>query len=151
MAQYVKGHRKRMALQKVSSGLEKCLVGSLQEPPLPFALSQKVGLYCSDVSGAFDKVSAERLVAKLRSSGIHEGVVRVIESWLRQRTANVIVGGAASSTIRMNNMVYQGTVLGPPLWNIFFKDARSAIRAHRFTEIVYADDLNAFRAYSILF
>ena len=47
----------------------------------------------------------------------------------------------------MNNMVYQGTVWGPPLWNCFYKDARSAIRAVDFTEIVYADDLNAFKAY----
>ena len=42
-------------------------------------------------------------------------------------------------------MVYQGTVLGPTLWNLFFEDARAAINEVFFTEYVFADDLNAFR------
>eukprot|EP00969_Alexandrium_andersonii_P069574 3069317-Alexandrium_andersonii.AAC.1 len=42
-------------------------------------------------------------------------------------------------------MVYQGTVCGPPLWNLFFADARAAIESTGFTEFIYADDLNAFR------
>ena len=34
-----------------------------------------VGVYCSDVSGAFDRVSKERLCAKLHASGVHAKVV----------------------------------------------------------------------------
>eukprot|EP00973_Karenia_brevis_P020587 2826711-Karenia_brevis.AAC.1 len=44
-------------------------------------------------------------------------------------------------------MVYQGTVWGPPLWNVFYKDAAVAIRMSGFCDIVYADDLNAFRIF----
>ena len=44
-------------------------------------------------------------------------------------------------------MVFQGTVLGPGFWNIMFGDAREAVRQCEFTEIFYADDLNAFRAF----
>ena len=44
-------------------------------------------------------------------------------------------------------MVYQGTVLGPILWNVFFEDARRAINEWLFEEAVYADDLNAFREF----
>ena len=33
---------------------------------------RKVGLYCSDVSGAFDRVRVERLVAKLKAKGVSE-------------------------------------------------------------------------------
>ena len=44
-------------------------------------------------------------------------------------------------------MVYQGTVWGPTFWNVFFQDAREAIRRCNFTEVVYADDLNAFQEY----
>lgn len=36
---------------------------------------------------------------------------------------------------------------GPPLWNIFFADACLAIRRCGFQEIIYADDLNAFRTF----
>ena len=44
-------------------------------------------------------------------------------------------------------MVFQSTVLGPSLWNLFFEDARAAINELMFTEVVYADDLNAFRIF----
>ena len=44
-------------------------------------------------------------------------------------------------------MVYQGTVTGPTLWNVFFEDARHAINELLFTEVVYADDLNAYRIF----
>ena len=47
----------------------------------------------------------------------------------------------------LGNMVFQGTVWGPMLWNIFYADASSAIRCKDFTDIVFADDLNAFRVY----
>eukprot|EP00969_Alexandrium_andersonii_P294433 13014397-Alexandrium_andersonii.AAC.1 len=45
----------------------------------------------------------------------------------------------------MQDMVYQGTVFGAPLWNIFAADARDAIATSGFSEIVFADDLNAYR------
>ena len=42
--------------------------------------------------------------------------------------------------------MFQGTVWGPPLWSVFYADARHAIQAAGFEEVVYADDLNAYRA-----
>eukprot|EP00969_Alexandrium_andersonii_P012623 550165-Alexandrium_andersonii.AAC.1 len=45
----------------------------------------------------------------------------------------------------MSDMVYQGTVLGPPLWDLFLADARFAIARAEFIETIYANDLNAFR------
>ena len=42
-------------------------------------------------------------------------------------------------------MVYQGTVLGQQLWNLFFEDAYKTIREYWFEEVVFADDLNALR------
>eukprot|EP00973_Karenia_brevis_P079259 10997662-Karenia_brevis.AAC.1 len=45
-------------------------------------------------------------------------------------------------------MVFQGTVLGPPLWNTYYSDASAAIRAQSFDEAVFADDLNCFRTYA---
>ena len=43
-------------------------------------------------------------------------------------------------------MIYHGTVWGPWLWNLFYQEARLALRAHNFVEVVFADDINAFRA-----
>ena len=45
-------------------------------------------------------------------------------------------------------MVFQGTVLGPTLWNAFYGDSKAAINACDFTEIVFADDLNAFKKFN---
>jgi hypothetical protein len=112
------------------------------------ALGRKIAIYCSDVSGAFDRVRAERLVAKLHAWKVDRQIITVIKSWLRQRTANIVVGGEYSEGMKLLNMVFQGTVLGPMLWNMFFEDARRAIKELFFTEAVYADDLNAYREFS---
>jgi hypothetical protein len=111
------------------------------------AKGSKVAVYCSDVAGAFDRVSKERLCAKLKSKKIHPLVLKVLFSWLRSRRACVVVGGEKSEDFDLADMVFQGTVWGPPLWNIFYEDARKAIQELFFTEIVYADDLNSFRLF----
>jgi hypothetical protein len=111
------------------------------------ARGRKVAVYCSDVSGAFDRVSLDRLAKKLRSKKVHPAVVDVLVSWLRNRRAKVVVGGEASAGVTLSNMVFQGTVLGPPLWNVFYEDARHAIHEMSFEESVFADDLNAYRVF----
>ena len=94
----------------------------------------------SDVSGAFDRVRAERLLEKLRCKGLHPTMVALTESWLQQRTAHVVVEGQFSDKMVLKSMVFQGTVLGPSLWNLFYEDARRAIHETGFEEIVSADD-----------
>ena len=108
----------------------------------------KVGVYCSDVSGAFDRVSMDRLVAKLKKKGLHSQIVAVLASWLEERCANVVVDGEASKVMKLSNMVFQGTVTGPTLWNLFYEDARHAINECFYKEIVFADDLNAYRTFT---
>ena len=43
---------------------------------------RKVAVYCSDVSGAFDRVRTEPLVTKLKKKGLHPKNVAVLASWL---------------------------------------------------------------------
>ena len=74
-------------------------------------------------------------------------MVDLIASWLGQRQANVVVGGERSDSFLLENMVYQGTVLGPILWNLFFGDASRAIQMLKFIEIIFVDYLNAYRTY----
>ena len=107
----------------------------------------KVAVYCSDVSGAFDRVKVDRLITKLRAKKLRPEIIAVLQSWLRQRVARVVVGGETSDEIPVRDMVYQGTVLGPILWNVFYEDARRAVEERLFTEVVYADDLNAYRVF----
>ena len=55
------------------------------------ATGNKVGVYCSDVMSAFDRVSTLKLLEKLRPSVIHSSVVDVIADWLVGRRGEVIV------------------------------------------------------------
>ena len=57
----------------------------------------KVGVYCSDVSGAFDRVSAARLLDKLPAPGLHCDLFGMVQSWLRDRQAFVPVAGDRSA------------------------------------------------------
>ena len=66
----------------------------------------KVGIYCSDVSGAFDHVSADNLIRKLAACGVYSGMLQVIRSWLCDRKASVVVAGAESEEVRLSNMVF---------------------------------------------
>ena len=92
------------------------------------------------MSGAFDKVNSRRLFIKLRANGVPEDIHAVLRSLLSARKARVAVGWKFSGDIVIRDMVYQGTVLGPPLWNVFYEDAAIAIRVHGFCEVVFADD-----------
>ena len=108
----------------------------------------RVGVYCSDVSGAFDKVELERLVAKLRNKGLCGNFLRVLESWLGERTAQVVVEGQSSTKTTLRNQVFQGTTWGPPLWNCYYEDSRNAVLRAGFTDSTFADDLNCYRVYA---
>ena len=111
------------------------------------ARGREIGIYCSDVSGAFDRVSVDRLVAKLRAPQIHQKVISVLTFWLRRRTAHVVARGKMSVAMLLKDMVFQGAVLGPTLWNLFFEDARKTLNEWFFEEAVYADDLHAYRVF----
>ena len=67
-----------------------------------------VGLFCSDVSGAFDRVRRQRLCDKLAASGLPSGVVKFLASWLEDRISNVIVAGALSPDTVLADSVLQG-------------------------------------------
>ena len=55
--------------------------------------------------------------------------------------AIVVVGGEYSDVMALANMV------GPTVSNVFFEDARLTINDWSYTEVVYADDLCAYRAF----
>ena len=114
---------------------------------LGFDRGRKFCLYCSDVAGAFDRVETGRLTAKLEALGVPFLWRRLFASWLREREARVIVGGAFFKAMSLKDMVYQGTVWGPPLWNAFYGDNRKPVQEAGFKEEVYADDLNAHKSF----
>ena len=84
------------------------------------------------------------MLDKLWAKGVRDDMVKVFEAWLAKRKAVVVCGGQHGNTIQLKNMMYQGTVWGPWLWTLFYEDARLPLLVHNFSEVVFADDLNAF-------
>ena len=108
----------------------------------------KVGIYLSDISGAFDRVDRDILSEYLRQHGISDSMFRFLYSYLAPRNANVVVQGCESATFTIEDEVFQGTVLGPPLWNVFFREIDDTIQRCLFRLAKFADDLTAYRNYN---
>ena len=102
---------------------------------------KKTGLFLSDISGAFDRVDVDILMGKFRRAGLGYILVRFLADFFKPRRAQVIVQGAASAMWVICNQVYQGTVLGPPSWSVFFSDVAEAVIEAEHDEDLFADDL----------
>ena len=50
----------------------------------------------------------------------------------------------------IDNSVFQGTVLGPPLWNSFFSDVSVPAQSTGGQESIFDDDLNVFQKFGRL-
>jgi len=70
-----------------------------------------------------------------------------LDSYLAPRTGQICVQGEYSEIMQIENSVYQGTVLGPPLWNSFFSDVAVPASSAGGKEAMFADDLNVFHTF----
>ena len=98
-------------------------------------------MYLSDISGAFDKVNRCLLIGKLSRIGLPSTFLDFLNSYLVTREGLVRVEGAVSEVMLLSNMVFQGTVLGPSLWNAFFGDVSVSVHQGGQEIKLFADDL----------
>ena len=128
------------AFRKQSSSRDLVTV-SVARWVLRICQGSKVGIYLADISGAFDKVSRPLLLAKLAQLGVAEAFLDFLNSYLLSRQGYVAVEGVLSECMMLTDMVYQGTVLGPTLWNAFFSDIATYVPEDGQHCQIFADDL----------
>ena len=99
-----------------------------------------------DFSKAFDTVSHDILLYKLRHYGIDGKLLNIIQSYLTNRYQYVSYGGTNSTSIEIKLGVPQGSVLGPLLFLIFINDITNTSEIVKF--VLFADDSNMFVSHS---
>ena len=95
-----------------------------------------------DFSKAFDTVSHDILLHKLKHYGIQGKLLNLIQSYLSDRYQYVSYGGKNSANIKVKLGVPQGSVLGPLLFLIFINDLTNITHLAKF--VLFADDSNMF-------
>ena len=84
----------------------------------------------------------------MRRLGICESLMAFFENYLAPRSARVAVDGAESFEFVLQSMVFQGTLLGPSIWNIFFADVHAPAKKNGAKERRFADDLSISKQYA---
>ena len=118
---------------------EKCLASG---QPLYFAFV--------DLEKAFDRVPRKVLWWALRSLGVEEWVIRVIQGMYANARSRVQVNGQYSEEFEVGVGVHQGSVLSPLLFILVLEALSREFRtgSHVPWELFYADDL-VIIAYSL--
>ena len=93
-----------------------------------------------DFQKAFDKVPHQRLLLKLKTHGIGDGIW--IEQWLTDRRQRVVVDGEVSNWKSVLSGVSQGSVLGPVLFLIYISDLDDNIASN---VLKFVDETKVFR------
>ena len=81
-----------------------------------------VGVILMDLSKAFNVIPHGLLLAKLHAYGCDENVLKLMLSYLTDRKQRTKIGTSRSDWKTLTKGLPQGSLLGPPMFNIFMND-----------------------------
>ena len=97
--------------------------------------------YTKLLSKAFDKVWHQGLIFKLKSIGVSDSLLSLMESFLSNRFQRVLLNGQTSEWLPVKSGVPQGSILGPLFFLIYINDLSDDIVS---TVELFADDTSLF-------
>jgi hypothetical protein len=104
-------------------------------------LNQSTGMFLLDIEKAFDSVWHNGLIHKLISFGIPLHLVKIIHSYLSERSFAVHIGNTVSSPCSIPAGVPQGSILGPILFVLYVNDIPIQTRTNL---ACFADDTASY-------
>ena len=126
------GFRRNSSAEAAICNLMQCVVES-------FEGGKFVGATFCDLSKAFDCISHEILLDKLKFYGLADLSIKLLTSYLENRVQRTYSGGDLSEPGCVTRGVPQGSVLAPLLFLVYINDIDVAVERL----ILFADDTNA--------
>ena len=94
-----------------------------------------------DISKAFDRVWHDGLIYKIKSFGISDTLLKLIENFLSNRYQRVVLNGRSSSWVEVSAGVPQGSILGPLFFLVYINDLNCELSS---TTKIFANDTFLF-------
>ena len=104
--------------------------------------SEVTVLVLLDYSKAFDCANHQIILAKLKSYGFNEIALKWINSYLSNRSQQVVTEKGKSKWTELSNGVPQGSILGPLLFTVLLSDIANNV--HNCKYHLYADDTQIY-------
>ena len=103
---------------------------------------QVTGVVYLDLKKAFDTVSHQLLMKKLKSLGVHGRTLCWFQSFLSNRSQQTVVGDSQSDSLKISVGVPQGSILGPLLFLIHINRVQKCLKHCQM--VIFADDIALF-------
>ena len=95
------------------------------------------------MSKVYDSINHDLLIYKLQKYGIHGNLLKLIKSFLKNRTQSVKIGNCISEEFTASSGIGQGTYMGSLSYVAYTNDCKDAIKHSKV--LIYADDTKIYK------